>query len=223
MPRPHEDLERHTPVDHRTGGPPIALAPGTWCAIEVAHLAADRIDAGVAAYETLIERARTSAAKAHAAVVFRAANGRRVIALVSLDGHERFRHLAAAWDDHHLEAEHRAVAESASLLLYRMVESAGDAQLDPASTDAYAFERVAREPARVRGLVATLAPVRGFRGVSIFGREDDAASAIVYRFEHAADVTEFRASAAAIDILGEVGASGETLDAVHPVKTFASI
>ena len=219
MPRPHEDIERHTPVDHRTGGPAIAFAPGTWCAIEVAHLAADRIDAGVAAYETLIERARSSAAKAHAAVVFRAKNGRRVIALVALDGHERFRHLAAAWDDHHLEAQHRAVAESTSLLLYRLAESAGDALLDPASTDAYAFERVSRAPAAVRGAIAPLASAPGFRGVSIFGSDDDVASAIVYRFEHAADVTAFRTSAVAIDILGDVGASAETLDAVHPVKT----
>ena len=42
MTRPHEDLERHTPTDHRPGGVPVTFAPGTWCAIDIAHVKADR-------------------------------------------------------------------------------------------------------------------------------------------------------------------------------------
>jgi hypothetical protein len=30
MPRPHEDLKRHTLTDHTVGGPIVVLAPGSW-------------------------------------------------------------------------------------------------------------------------------------------------------------------------------------------------
>ena len=220
MPRPHEDLERHTPADHRPGGPPIEFAPGVWLAIDVVHMKADRVGAGISTYETLIEKARTSSTKARAAVVLRSANNRRVIALVEIAGHDAFRHLESAWDDHHLKAERHAVAESSSLALYRLAASAGDMSFDPASKDAYAFEHVARGPERVRALITAIAPADGFRGVLVLGSDDASASAIVYRFEHAAELDAFRASAAAQQLLGPVGASGETDSPVHPVKTF---
>ena len=104
MPRPHEDLERHTPTDHRPGGVPIGFPQGVWVAIDVAHVKADRVGAGISAYETLIEKARKSSSmKARSAVVLRSANNRRLIALVEIEGHEAFRHLKSAWDDHHLQ------------------------------------------------------------------------------------------------------------------------
>jgi hypothetical protein len=220
MPRPHEDLQRHTPTDHRPGGPPIAFAPGVWCAIDVAHVRADRVGAGISAYETLIEQARASTTKARAAAVLRSVNNRRVIALIEISGHEAFRHLKSAWDDHHLNAERHAVAESQSLALYQLAVSAGDTSLDPASKDAYAFEHVAREPERGRALIAAIGAAQGFRGALVFGSDDASASAIVYRFEHSAEFDAFRGSAAARQVLGPVGASGESIWAVHVVRTF---
>ena len=59
MARPHEDLERHTPVDHHPGGPPIEFAVGAWCAIVIAHVKAERVEAALSSYETLIEKARS--------------------------------------------------------------------------------------------------------------------------------------------------------------------
>lgn len=221
MPRPHEDLERHTGVDHRPGGPLVQFVPGAWCAIEVAHVAKDRVEAALSAYETLIEKARASATKAHAAAIFRSVNDRRVIALVELGGHDAFLHLKSAWDDHHLTAEHRAVAESSSLALYQLAASAGGTILDPVSKDAYAFEHIAREPDRVRAIVGAITAAQGFLGALIFGTDDAIASALVYRFEHAANIDAFRESPAAQRILGPVGAEGESISAVHPVKTFA--
>jgi len=129
MPRPHEDLERHTVTDQRPGGPIVTLRPDTWWAIEVAHVAAERAGAGVATYETLIEKARASAPKAREAAVLRSHNDRRVIAMLHVDGHEAYRHLASAWDDHHLLAERHAVAESRSLALYRLAATAGEARV----------------------------------------------------------------------------------------------
>jgi hypothetical protein len=220
MTRPHEDLERHTPTDHRPGGAPLAFAPGAWCAIDVAHVRADRVDAGISAYETVIEQARTSTVRAHGAAILRSVNDRRVIALVAIDGHGAFRHLQSAWDDHHLSAQRHAVAESSSLTLYQLIAGAGDATIDPASKDSYAFEQVARDPDHVRGLIAAVAAAQGFRGALVFGRDDAKASAIVYRFEHARQLDAFRQSPAAQQLLGPIGAGGETMSAVHPVKTF---
>jgi hypothetical protein len=221
MPRPHEDIEHHTPVDHRGGGPPIALAPKAWCAIDIVHVTAARVGAGISAYETLIEKARSPSAKGQTAAVLRSANDRRVLAFIELDGHEGFRHVKAAWDDHHLTAQRHAVAESSELALFQVTSIAGDVHIDPGSHDAYAFEHVGRPPQRVRELIEPVAAAPGFRGTLVLGTDDAKDSAIVYRFAHAAEIDAFRASPAAIEILGPVGEGDETFYAVHPVKTFA--
>lgn len=220
MTRPHEDLERHTPTDHRPGGVPVTFAPGAWCAIDVVHMRAERVDAGISAYETLIEKARTSTVAARLAAVLRSVNDRRVIAIVELEGHAAFHHLGSAWDDHHLVAQRHDVAESSTLGLYRVAASAGDAALDPESKDAYAFEHVALAHERTSALAAAAPKAHGFRGVVVFGADDDKGSIIVYHFGHAVDLDTFRASAEAQRILGPLRADGETISAVHPVRTF---
>ena len=140
MTRPHEDIQHHTAVDHRPGGPPVAFAKNAWCAIDVVHVKSDRAGAGISAYETLIEEARKSPTKAGSAVILRAGDDRGVLALVEVGGHDAFKHLQSAWDNHHLLAEHRAVAESSKLALYQVIAITGDCALDPQSKDAYAVE-----------------------------------------------------------------------------------
>lgn len=216
MPRPHEDLAHHTLVDHRRGGPPVAFAPGAWCAIEVAHVAPERIEAGLSAYETLVEKARSSFGAGAAAVV-RSVDRRRVVSLLQLDGHDGFRRLEAAWGERRLEAEHLSVAESSTRGLYRLAASTGVDAIDPESRDAYAFERVAAGPELSARLLGALVPATGFRGALIFGSDDGVASAIVYRFEHFGELDVFRASPAALDILP---AADDSFAMVHPVKTF---
>lgn len=216
MPRPHEDLAHHTLVDHRRGGPPVAFPVGAWCAIEVAHVAPDRIDAGLAAYETLVEKARSTFAAGAAAVV-RSVDRRRVVTLLVLDGHEGFRRLEAAWGDRRLEAEHLSVAESSTRGLYKLVASTGAGAIDPGSRDAYAFERVADGPQFSARLLAALTPATGFRGALVFGSDDGTASAIFYRFEHFGEVDVVRASPAVLDVLPSADASFAMM---HPVKTF---
>lgn len=194
--RPHEDLERHTPVDHRPGGVPITFAPGAWCAIDVVHMKAERVDAGIAAYETLIEKARKASLGVRVAAVLRSVNHRRVIALVELEGHEAFRQLQSSWDDHHLVAARRDVAESSTLGLYRVAASSGDASIDPESKDAYVFALQAAPP-----------QAHGYRGLLVFGSDAGDHSAILYRVAHLADFDGLRAD-------------GDTTSAVHPVRTF---
>jgi hypothetical protein len=224
MARPHEDRERHTLVDHRPGGTPVTFAAGAWCALELASVEAARTDAALSAYETLVGKAQTSAAKAGRAAILRSTNGRRVIVLLELDGHAAFRHVAAAWDDHHLEAGHRAVAESGSLALYRLDVVAGEAAIDPGTHDAYAFERVARAADEVRAVLPSLEAADGFRGALLLGLDDaetaNGGAAILYRFTDAQHFDAFRASATALQYLGPIGETGETVHAVHPVKTF---
>jgi hypothetical protein len=221
MPRPHEDLEHHTTVDHRPGGDPIQFKVSAWYAIDMVHLAADRVDAGIAAYETLVEKARGSSAHVRSAVIFRSTNNRRVIAVAELSGHDAFRHLKSAWDDHHLSAEHRAVAESGSLALYRMIAILGRPLDDAPSKDTYAFELVARPPQAVRALGGLVERALGFLGAVVFGTDDDRASAILYRFEHAEEFEAFRGGKSASEILGIADVAGDILYTVHPVKAFA--
>lgn len=220
MPRPHEDRQRHTPADHRPGGPTIVLAP-LWWAIAVAHVSAERVDAGTASYETLIEKARSSAAKVRESMVLRSHDRRRVIALLHLDGHEAFGHLSAAWDDHHLFAERRAVGESRSLSLYRLATSVGESAIDAASTDAYAFERVLLDIERARAAAAPIAAAAGFGGASIFAADDDRAAIILYRFAHVDEIEAFRATREGQLALGPIGVMGDTFYPVHIARTFA--
>jgi len=187
----------------------------------VAHVAAERAPAGVAAYETLVEQARVAAPKAREAAVLESHNRRRVIALLHLDGHEAFRHLTATWDDHHLFAERHAVAESQSLALYRIVTNVGEATIDPASTDAYAFEHVSLGVERTRAVTGPIVAAPGFRGATLFGADGADASAVLYRFAHAEEIEAFRATPEAEHVLGSSGAPGETFYAVRPVRTFA--
>jgi hypothetical protein len=217
LPRPHEDLTHHTLVDHRRGGPPIAFAAQSWCAIEIARITPERIDAALSAYETLIEQARASSLKTGSAAVLRTVDRRRVVTLLEVDGHDGFRRLASAWNDHHVSAGHRSVAESSALALYQVTASTGDDALDPGSRDAYAFEHVSCTPDVAGRLLASVTSAAGFRGMLIFGRSDGLATALVYRFEHFGQIDVFRAEAGVLDILA---AAGDSFAMAYPVKTF---
>lgn len=206
MSRPHEDRQRHTDTDHRAGGPAIVGPQASWWAIDVIRVTAERAPAAIASYETLIEKARTSTANVREAAVLRSHDRRRVIALLQLAGHEAFRHLSAAWDDRHLFAERHAVAESRALALYRLDLNIGEAAIDPASTDAYAFEHLPVAVERMRAVTGTVASAPGFRGATVFGADDDRACAFLYRFALVAEIEAFRAN--------------DTLYPVHVARTF---
>jgi hypothetical protein len=187
-------------TDHHSGGPVIPFTAPSWWAIAVVDVKEDRGPAGVASYETLVEKARAGAAKVREAAILLSHNQRRVIAMLHLDGHEAFRHLVAAWDDHHLVAERRDVAESLNLGLYRLTTVTGEAAIDPTSHDAYAFEHGSVD-------VASGVPP-GVRGTGIFDADDGRARAIIYRAEHIEQI--------------EAGRTPEqTFYAVKPVRTFA--
>jgi hypothetical protein len=221
MSRPHEDRERHTLVDHRPGGSAVLFTVGSWLAIGIARVQAERTDACVSAYETLTEEARTSNVHAGPAAIFASANGRRVVTLVGVRGHDGFRHLTAAWDDHHRFAEHRVVAESVSFALYEVAASIGAADIDSATHDVYVYERVERPATRVCELFASLGAATDFRGATVCHDDGDIVTVILSRFAHFAAYDGFRAGRAAMNALGSPGDPGETGFAVHSRKTIA--
>jgi hypothetical protein len=218
--RPHEDRERHTLVDHRPGGSPTQFPVRTWLAIGIARVKTERTDACVAAYETLVEHAQTSNVHAGPAVVLAADNGRRVVTLVGVRGHDGFGHLTAAWDDHHRNAQHRVIAESVSFALYEVAAEFGDAGIDPASHDTYVFERVERTIAQANALFAAIGDVPEFRGATVFNADGAVATIMLTRFTNLAGYNAFRATRTAIDTLGPVAAPGESSFIIRPRKTF---
>lgn len=220
MSRPHEDRERHTLVDHRPGGAPITFPARGWLVLGIARVKADRSDACIAAYETLVEKAQTSNVHAGPAVVFAARDGRRVVTLVGVRGHDGFRHLAAAWDDHHRFDQHRAISESVSLGLYEVASSIAAADVDPASHDAYLFEHIER-PVRSAGeLFASASPPADFRGATILRADDGDATVLLSRFAHIAAYETFRIGREATNALGATDASGSSSFQVRPTRTF---
>jgi hypothetical protein len=220
MTRPHEDLERHTPADHRAGGAPVEFSAGAWCAIDSVSVKASRVDAGISTCETLIEKARKSTAAVRQAAILRSVNKRRVIAFLEINGHEGFGHLRSAWDHHHLAAQRHDVAESSALELYRLAAMSGTATIDPSTHDVYAYEHAIFASDRAPALIGVLKVAQGFRGALIFGSEAGTTSAIVYRFEHMSMLDAFRQGAPARQVLGPVGGAGDSIVAVHAVRTF---
>lgn len=222
MSRPHEDRERHTLVDHRPGGDAVTFPKGSWVVLGVGRVKADRNDALVSAYETLVEKARTSNVHAGSAAVFSAQNGRRVVTMVAVRGHDGFRQLAAAWDDHHRFEQHRAIGEAVSLGLYEVVDSTGIADIDPASHDAFVYEQFDRLVSKASELFASIGALETFRGATILSRDDGAATVVLSRFANAAAYDGFRAGRDATNALGSADQSGTTSFPVHAVRTFTS-
>ncbi len=198
----------------------MTFTVGSWLAIGIARVKAERNDACISAYETLAaQEARTTSVHAGPAVVLASANGRRVVTMVGLRGHDGFRHLTAAWDDHHRNAQHRVIAESVSFALYEVAASIGVADIDPASHDAYTYERVGRSVSRVCELFSSLGASPDFRGATVCHDDGDTATVMLSRFAHVAAYDVFRASRDAVNALGSAGGSGETAFTVHPCKT----
>ena len=222
MSRPHEDRERHTLVDHRPGGNAVTFPSGSWLVIGVGRVKSDRSDACVAAYETLVEKAQTSNVHAGAAAVLVSHNERRVITMVGVRGHDGFRHLAAAWDDHHRFAQHRAIAESVSLGLFEVAASIDEAGVDPESHDAYVFEHFDRPVPKATDLYASCRELPEFRGATVFQGDDGTTTVVLSRFAHAAAYEAFRTGRAAANALGSEDQSGTASFHVRPTKTFAS-
>lgn len=184
MTRPHEDLQHHIAVDHKPGGEAIRFTPNAWCAIDVVHVKAERVDAGLASYETLLEQARTSSAKARPSAILQSLDKRRIIVIASLGGHDAFRHLKAAWDDHHLRAERHDVVESTTLALYQVAHAIGEVGLDSQAKNVYAVEHIAVDATKAQAIARTTAQSPGFQGALVFGSEDGSTSVLVYQFEH---------------------------------------
>ena len=221
MSRPHEDRQRHTLVDHRPGGLPMTFPNGSWLAIGVGRVKAARSDACVAAYETLVEKAQTSNVHADSAVILTSYNGRRVVTMVGVRGHDGFRHLAAAWDDHHRFAQHRAIAESVSLGLYEVVASVGNPAIDPASHDTFVYEQFEHPVPNIVELFTSSEASPEFRGALILHGDDGRATVAIARFVNGESYETFRTSRASANALGSEDQSVTTSFPVHPVRTFA--
>lgn len=208
MSRPHEDLQRHQAVDHRPGGLPASFAPGAWYAIAIGHVKADRNQAAVSSYETLVEKARHSSAKAHSAIVLRSADGRRVVAMIQLDGHEAFRHLQTAWREEHQIPDHPAADHRSTLELYQVATATGIFGIDPQSKDAFAIEHIAGDQARAARVVDSITAAPGYRSLVVLNKDDATDNVILYHFAHEAELSAARAG------------GGDSLFYVRLVKTF---
>lgn len=193
----------------------------SWLAVGIARVKAERNDACIAAYETLVEKSSTSNVHGGPAVVFASGDGRRVVTMVGVRGHDGFRHLSAAWDDHHRNAQHRVIAEAVSFALYEVAASVGATDIDPDSHDAYVYERVERHVPGVTDLFTLLGASDDFRGATVFDGDGATATVILARFAHAAAYDDLRASRAAVRVLGSSGEPGDTSFVAHPRKTFA--
>ena len=213
----------HTPVDHRAGGPPLALRAGAtqWIAVELIHVRRNRAPAAIAASETLVELLGKEVV-VQAAAIFASRHQRRVATLVWLTGHEAYAKLQHAWDEHHLEREHREAVEKRDLSLCRVTAIAGDPTIQPGSHTVLAIERLslsASRAAEVLTVIERLRPV-GFVGAAVFAENDEVHSYLMHRWEHKESLAAFRQSTAATQTIGPVGQTGDPFELYELVRTF---
>jgi hypothetical protein len=216
----------HTPVDHRPGGPPLPVRAGAsqWTAVELIHVRSDRADAAIAASETLIELLGKEV-DVQAAAIFVSRHQRRVAAFVWLAGHGAYAKLQHAWDEHHLEREHREAVEKRDLSLCRVSATAGDPTIEPGSHTVMAIEKLdlnASKTAEVLNIVQRSRPP-GFVGAAVFGADDGTHSYLMHRWEHKESLAAFRESVAATQVIGPPGQTGDAFELYQPVRTFVPI
>jgi hypothetical protein len=212
----------HTPVDHRTGGPPLAVRAGAtaWTAVELVHVRADRAPAAIAASETLVELLGKEV-DVQAAAIFVSGHERRVATFVWLPGHDAYAKLRSAWDEHHLEREHREAVEKRDLSMCRVYATAGDATIQPGSHSVVAIERLAIAPSKVVEVLNVIekSRPRGFVGAAIFGADDASHTYLMHRWEHKEELAAFR-SGPVTKTIGPVGQTGDAFEHYKPVRTF---
>lgn len=145
MPRFHQGTtttrERpHTNVDHREAGPDVELtASNAWVAVAEFDTKSDRQRAVVSSLETRIELFRRERHVA-SSFVMSSRDGHRVVALLWISGHDDFRSLQSAWDQHELPLARRDKAESSRLLLCRCTATSGDPTFAVNGSDILTFE-----------------------------------------------------------------------------------
>jgi len=216
----------HTPVDHRAGGPPLVLraGPTEWTAVELIHVRSDRADAAIAASETLIELLGKEV-NVQAAAIFVSRHKRRVATFVWITGHDAYAKLQHAWDEHHLEREHREAVEKRDLSLCRVTAIAGDPTITPGSHTVLAIERLNLSASRAAEVLTLIEKTRpdGFVGAALFVMDDGLRSYLMHRWDHKESLTAFRESAAAMQTIGPVGQTGDPYELYEPVRTFGAI
>jgi len=216
----------HTPVDHRDGGPALTLHAGSteWAAVELIHVRADRAPAAVAASQTLIELLDKEV-DVRSAAIFVSKHQRRVATFVWLTGHEDYSKLQHAWDEHHLEREHREAVEKRDLSICRVSAMAGDPAIQPGTHTVWAIEKLPLNASRAAEALKVIERSRpaGFVGAVIFGADDGTHSYLGHRWEHKENVEAFRESATAVQAIGPAGRTGDAFELYQPVWTFAPV
>lgn len=212
----------HTPVDHREGGPPLLVRAGLtqWTAVELVHVRSDRAPAAIAATETLVELLGKEV-DVQAAAIFVSGHERRVATFVWLPGHDAYAKLRSAWDEHHLEREHREAVEKRDLSICRVYATAGDATIKSGSHTVLAIERLGLAPSKVAEVLKVIetSRPRGFVGAAVFGADDATHTYLMHRWEHKEDLAAFRSGPAA-RVIGPPGETGDAYETYKPVRTF---
>jgi hypothetical protein len=184
----------------------------------------DRAHAAVTASETLIEMLAKEISERGAAI-FVSRHQRRVATFVWLTGHDAFAKFQHAWDEYHLEREHREAVEKHDLSLCRVSAIAGDPAIKPGSHTVWAIEKLglnASRAAEVLNIVEKSRP-SGFVGAAVFGADDGTHSYFMHRWEHKESLAAFRESAAATRAIGPVGETGDAFEFYQPVRTFGPL
>jgi heme-degrading monooxygenase HmoA len=157
-----------------------------------------------------------------AAAIFVSRHQRRVATFVWLTGHDAYAKLRNAWDEYHLQREHREAVEKRDLSLCRVTAVAGDSTISPGAHTVLAIERLdlsASQAAELLNVIVKLRPA-GFVGAALLGTDDGFRSYLVHWWDHKESLAEFRESDAAKRVVGAVGQTGDPYELYELIRTF---
>jgi hypothetical protein len=160
-----DHVRPHTGVDHRSIGPDVELADAKgWVAVAEFDVKPDRQQAEISALETRIELFRRER-HVESSFVFASRDKHRVGAFLWIDGHDAFRSLQSAWDQHAQHLARTDKAESGRLFLCTCKSTTGNPTFEVEGSDVITFDALA--PAAVGEAVAYAASESAVLGTAL--------------------------------------------------------
>jgi hypothetical protein len=157
----------HTDVDHRSAGPDVDIAEAKgWVAVAEFGVKPDRQQAEISALETRVELFRRER-HIGASFVIASRDKHRVGAFLWLGGHDAFRSLESAWDQHALHLARTDKAESSKLFLCTCKSTTGNPTFEVEGSDVVTFDALA--PAATEAAVAEAARETTVLGTALLG------------------------------------------------------
>lgn len=211
---------------HRAPVTSFGLKSSPFIVIDDAHVREDRVDAWLTSLRTLYGGLHDRALLQSLSLV--GYHGRRVLTISAVSGHEVFHRMQNAWDQHKIRAERHDIPELRTFDIFRVVQTAGDAEIDVQTAYAYAFVSVKSLPigmppftASAKAILDGKTEIAGFQGGALLANDDDSHEVLFTRWSGREAAETFVHGARNHVVLPPTAELGDEAEAYEPREQLA--